>query len=435
MKPVTSKARGFEDFAPKGGGAELFEKVRQLGEELKRHRHACLDGLGVQLLGAADRRVGVREHDGAEHDVIMLGSNSYLSMTTHPQVVAASKAACERYGFGMGAVSLYAGTTDLHRELEQRIAAFYGEEDALLFPCGYTTNVGVVSAMCGPGDVVINDAANHASIFDGCALSGAEVKVFVHRNMRHLERVLKGLPDSQRGRLIITDGVFSMDGDVAYLDRMVELAEQYGARLMVDEAHAVGVIGATGRGTAERRGCMGRVDITIGTLSKAPAAIGGYCVGSAALIRYLRYFARTYFFSTSLPAPVVAGLIEVFKLFESDTAGREELWEKTTYMRSGLQRLGFDTGETESPIIPVMVGDEEVLAEFHNGLRRRGVFTSLVTYPAVRRRACRLRVSVMTALTYDDLDMALTVFGSLGRELGIVATREEGLRKEEVAVA
>jgi len=244
--------------------------------------------------------------------------------------------------------------------------------------------------------------------------------VFLHRNMKHLERVLKSLPKEQEGRLILTDGVFSMDGDAAYLDQIVDLAQQYNARVMVDEAHAVGVIGATGRGTAELRGCMGKVDVTIGTLSKAPGAVGGYCVGSSSLVSYLRYYARTYFFSTSLPAPVVAGLIEVFKLFEHDAAGRAGLWQKTDLMREGLQKLGFDTGKTESPIIPVIVGDEQLLAEFHNELRRRGVFTSIVTYPAVRRKECRLRVSMMSSLTEEDIKRALTVFEGLGRELGII---------------
>jgi 8-amino-7-oxononanoate synthase len=420
MKTDRRQECHFEDFIAGGGEFDIFHKIAEIDAALWASPQACLDGLGVQLLGAATHSVEVKEADGQSHNVIMLGSNSYLSLTTHPAVVAASKRACDKYGYGMGAVSLYAGTTDLHRELEVLIAQLYETEDAIIFPCGYSANVGVISALCGPGDVVINDAANHASIFDGCRLSGAEIKVFLHRNMKHLEKVLKRLPASQMGRLIITDGVFSMDGDVPPLDRMVELAKEYDARLMIDDAHAVGVTGATGKGTAEQFGCVGKVDVTMGTLSKAPAAIGGYCAGSASLVRYLRYYARTYFFSTSLPAPVVAGLIEVFKLILADRAGRAELWNNITYMLKGLKELGFDTGDTASAIIPIIVGDEEKLARFHNELRRRGVFTNLVTYPAVRRKECRLRVSVMNTLRRDEMDVALNILAELGEKYGII---------------
>lgn len=413
--------RHFEDFAPRNGGADLFEKVNQLDAYLHNSAPGFLDGLGLQIDGPVTARVPIREKDGTRHEVIMLGSNSYLSLTTHPRVVAAAREALERYGYGMGAVSLYAGTSTLHRELERQIAAFYGTEEAILFPCGYSGNVGVISALCGAGDIVLNDAANHASIFDGTVLSGATCGIFLHRNMRHLEKLLQRLPAAVKGRLIVTDGVFSMDGDVAPLEQIVELAARYGARVMVDEAHAVGVLGATGRGTAEKCGCQGRVDITYGTLSKAPGAVGGYVAGSAALVRYLRYYARTYFFSTSIPAPIVAGLIEVFKLMREDAAGRAQLWDNVRYLRAGLDALGFDTGSTESAIIPVIVGDEDKLAAFHNDLRKNGVFTNVVTYPAVRRKECRLRVSVMSALTRADMDQALGVFAAAGRRCGILS--------------
>jgi glycine C-acetyltransferase len=412
----------FEAFLPHDGDADLFDKVARLDACLASgHGPASVDGLGVQVLGPVAPRVDVREHDGHVHNVVMLGSNSYLSLTTHPCVVAAARAACETYGYGMGAVSLYAGTTALHRELEQLIAEFYGTEDAMLFPCGYTGNVGILSALCGPGDVIVNDSANHASIFDGCRLSGADIKLYPHRNTRILERTLERLPAERKGRLVVTDGVFSMDGDVAPLAEIVELAARHGARVMIDEAHAVGVVGATGRGTAEHCGCSGRVDITYGTLSKAPGSVGGYCAGTAALVRYLRLYARTYFFSTSLPPPVVAGLIEVFKLFREDAAGRRQLWDNIRALRGGLAALGFDTGDTVSGIIPVIIGDETRLAEFHNDLRAHGVFTNIVSYPAVRRRDCRLRVSVMSSLTPADIDYALGQFAALGRKHGVIA--------------
>ncbi len=419
--PEAEKAKkGFEDFMPKDGGDDIFKKINDLASFLTENHQDCLDGLGLQVLGAADHSVRLREPNQPDRDVIMLGSNSYLSLTTHPQVVAASKEACDKYGYGMGAVSLYAGTTDLHRQLEQLIAQFYKTEDAIIFPCGYSGNVGVISALCGKGDVVINDSANHASIFDGCVLSGADIKVYLHRNLLHLEKILKRLPPEQKGRLIITDGVFSMDGDVAPLREILDLAKQYNARVMVDDAHGVGVIGETGRGTAEKCHCTGEVDITYGTLSKAPAAVGGYCAGSAELVRYLRYYARTYFFSTSLPAPIVAGLIEVFKLLMEDNAGRDKLWKNVDYILNGLKQLGFNTGETESPIIPIMVGNEETLGRFHNELRHRGVFTNLVSYPAVRRKECRLRMTMMNSITQSEMDLALSILAELGRKYGII---------------
>ena len=418
----TEKAtQRFEDFMPKDGDADIFQKVNDLTSFVAENPQECLDGLGLQVLGAADHSVRLREPNQQDRDVIMLGSNSYLSLTTHPRVVAASKDACDKYGYGMGAVPLYAGTTDLHRQLETLIAEFYETEDAIIFPSGYSGNVGVISALCGKGDVVINDSANHASIFDGCLLSGADIKIYLHRNLKHLEKTLKKLPQNQKGRLIITDGVFSMEGDVAPLREIVDLATEYGARVMVDDAHALGVIGETGRGTAEKQNCIGEVDITYGTLSKAPAAVGGYCAGSAALVRYLRYYARTYFFSTSLPAPVVAGLIEVFKLLMEENAGRDKLWQNVDYMLKGLKQLGFNTGNTESAIIPIIVGNEEVLGRFHNELRHRGVFTNLVSYPAVRRKECRLRVTMMNSITQSEIDQALSVLAELGRKYGIIA--------------
>ncbi|HEY3378017.1 MAG TPA: aminotransferase class I/II-fold pyridoxal phosphate-dependent enzyme [Armatimonadota bacterium] len=411
----------FEDFLPAGGQQDIFTKLAALDRHIQQSAGDYVDGLCVQMLGPTDHRVTVQERDGERHDVIMMGSNSYLSLTTHPRVVAACQAACAKYGYGMGAVSLYSGTTDLHRELERLVADFYHADDAILIPCGYSANVGVISALCGAGDVIINDAYNHASIFDGCALSRAEVKVYLHRHMRHLEKTLAQLPDTQRGRLIITDGVFSMDGDIAPLTEILALADRYHARVMVDDAHGLGVVGPTGRGTAEHCGCSGQVDVTIGTFSKTPGAIGGYCVGSAALIQYLRYYARTYFFSTSIPAPIVAGLIEVFTLLRDDAAGRDQLWRNIRYLREGLDARGFNTGHSESAIIPIIIGDEAKLVQLNNALRRHGVYTNIVTFPAVRRKECRLRLCVMNSLTRDDMDTALAVIGRLGKAHGVIA--------------
>lgn len=415
-----SVEKHFEDFGPKDGRADLFAKIAELDRYLAETTEPCLEGLGLTLCGPAAHRARLREPNGREHEAIMLGSNSYLALTTHPEVVAASRKACADYGYGMGAVALYAGITPHHRQVEELLAQLHDAEDAIVFPCGYSANVGILSALCGPGDVIVNDAANHASIFDGCRLSGADIRVYLHRNMAHLERTLRRLPAACKGRLIVTDGVFSMDGDLAPLDRIVELAARYGARVMVDDAHGLGVVGPTGRGTAERFGCMKRVDLLCGTLSKAPGAIGGYCAGSAALIRYLRYYARTYFFSTSLPAPVAAGLVQVLRLIRDDRAGRDALWRNIAYLKDSLNRLGFNTGESESAIIPLIVGDELRLASFHAALRKRGVLTNLVTYPAVRRKECRLRINVMSTLSRADMDTALSIFAETGRSCGVL---------------
>jgi len=413
--------RRFEDFIPQDGDADIFAKADALDSYLGANPASYTEGLGLRMEGPAAHTCTVREHDGHSHKVTMLGSNSYLALTTHPAVVAASIKACAEYGYGMGAVSLYAGTTPLHRLVEEELSGLYGTEDAILFPCGYSANVGIISALCGPGDVVVNDASNHASIFDGCRLSGAEIKVYLHRNMRHLERVLQRIPDSVRGRLIVTDGVFSMDGDLAPLDEITDLARRHRARVMVDDAHGLGVVGPTGLGTPEHFGCTRGIDLLCGTLSKTPGAIGGYCAASASVVRYLRYYARTYFFSTSMPAPTAAGLVEALRLIRADAAGRDRLWRNIARLRDGLKALGFDTGDTESAIIPVIVGDEQKLAAFHNELRANGVFTNLVTYPAVRRKECRLRVSAMSTLTEIEIDAALSVFADVGRRNGIIA--------------
>lgn len=415
-----SNRKYFEDFASGAMQDDIFAKVTALNNFIDNNHQECLSGLGLEILGTADHQTTIKDDDGKIHDVIMLGSNSFLSLTKHPNVLKAAKDACDKYGYGTGAVSLYAGITDLHRELEWRLAALYGKEDAILFPCGYSGNVGLISALCGPGDVIINDAANHASIFDGCVLSGAEIKVYLHANMKHLEKILKSLPESKKGRLIITDGVFSMDGDTAPLDEIIVLAKKYHARIMIDEAHGIGVVGPTGRGTPEKYNCAADIDIIFGTLSKAPGGIGGYCAGSKELIKYLRYYARTYFFSTSIPTPIVAGLIEVIKLIANKETGHHKLWENIKYMRSRLVLLGFNIAKTDSAIIPVIIGDEDVLGKINNDLRHAGVFTNVVTYPAVRRKECRLRLNIMDSLTQQDMDRALALLEQYGKKYRII---------------
>ena len=412
--------QNFEEFIGTGGGEDLFDKAFKLADYLKNSHDRAEQSLGLELLSPVGANVRIQDRSGRRHEAIMLGSNSYLNLTTHPRTVEASEKALKKYGYGMGAVSLYAGITDLHKDLEMEIADFHGTEDAILFSSGYGTNVGVISALCQSGDVVINDIANHASIFDGCRLSGAEIKVYPHNNMKRLEQILSRLPETQKGRMIIVDGVFSMHGDMAPLDEITSLAGKHGARVMVDDAHGLGVVGPTGRGTAEFYGVSNLVDLNVGMLSKTPGGIGGYCAGKKEIIHYLRFYARTYFFSTALPAPTVAGLIEVFRLLKEDKAGRDKLLENVKYIKAGLKRLGFNIGDSNSGIVPIIVGDEEKLGLFHRDLIDAGVYTNLVSYPAVRRKECRLRLCILSALSETDMERALKAFETAGKRNGII---------------
>ena len=410
----------FENFVNTLDGEDLFDKTKRLDEVLSSNIMTGNEALGMVTMNKVQPESGIKEKNGHVHNVIMLGSNSYLNLSTHPQVMEGARQALEKFGYGMGAVSNYAGITDIHKELEKRIAKFYGAEDSIVFPSGYGANIGIISALCGKNDVIINDAANHASIFDGCMLSEADIKVFPHRDMKGLERILSRIPDEKTGRLIITDGVFSMDGDMAPLDKIIELAEKYNCRLMVDDAHGVGVVGPTGRGTSEYYGVMDKIDLNVGMLSKGPGGLGGYCAASRQIIQYLRLYARSYFFSTALPASVAGGLNEAFKLLEADNAGREKLWQNTEYLKSKLLENGFDIGHSQSAVVPVMIYSEPILFEMYEKLRQRGVYVNIVTYPAVRRKECRLRLCTMKDLTFKQIDKAVEIISDLGREYGLI---------------
>ncbi len=420
LKEKESMNIKFENFIDTLEGEDLFGKCDRVDEVLHSGILTGNEGLGMVTMNKVQPDSKIKEKDGRVHDVIMLGSNSYLNLSTHPQVMQGAREALEKFGYGMGAVSNYAGITEIHKELEARIAKFHGTEDCIVFPSGYGANIGIVSALCGKNDVIINDAANHASIFDGNVLSGAEIKVFPHRDMKGLERILSRLPEEKTGRLIITDGVFSMDGDMAYLDKIVELAEKYHCRIMVDDAHGVGIVGPTGRGTAEHYGVMDKIDLHVSMLSKGQGGLGGYCASTRKVVQYLRLYARSYFFSTAMPASVAGGLNEVYKLLETDTAGRKELWEKTDYLKQKLVDAGFDIGHSQSAIVPVMIYNEPILFEIYEKLRERGVYVNIVTYPAVRRKECRLRLCTMKNLSYEQIDRAVAILTELGKEYGII---------------
>ncbi len=401
--------------------ADLLAKAHEFARYLQAEREGGHDFFNREFLSPNRPRSVMRDRvTGQPRDVIMLGSNSYLGLTADPRVIEASVAAARKYGFGMGSVSLYAGTSDLHVELEHRLAKWYRCESAVIFPSGYAANVGTISALLRPGDVVVNDLFNHASINDGCRLSGARTYTYGHRNMRNLSRVLKTVTAEGASTLVITDGVFSMEGDVAPLDEIVPLVRQYGARLMLDDAHALGVIGPNGRGTAELCGVEGQVDITMGTLSKCLGGIGGCVAGCADLIDYLKFFGRSYFFSASVPAPIVAGALTVLDIIEQEPEHRESLWRCTRYMVESLKAMGYDITNTQSAIIPVVIGDENSLQAMLGELLEAGIFMNFVSFPAVPKTRCRLRMSMMAGHQQSDLDYVLETMRKLGKKYGVI---------------
>ncbi|NLI76364.1 MAG: aminotransferase class I/II-fold pyridoxal phosphate-dependent enzyme [Candidatus Riflebacteria bacterium] len=412
--PATTEAL----YEPPPDSPDLFAKAQAFLPRLQAVQDAGGYFYRRVLTTACGNRVRVRDpQTGAEREMILFASNSYLGLATHPRVVEAARRAAATHGYGSGSVALMSGTSDLHLELEARIARFYRCEAACLFPSGYHANVGTIQALLGPRDVALADLYAHASIIDGVQLSEGTLKYFPHNDPEALEALLRKAGKHFLGRLIVTDGVFSMDGDLAPLDRLAALAGRHGARLLIDEAHALGIVGPTGRGTAEVFGLEGKIDLTIGTLSKAPAGLGGYLTGRREVVEYVRHFARSYIFSTSLPAPTVAGLIEVFRLLEEDPAPRQALQANTAYLLDGLHRLGFDTLGSTTAIIPVLIPDEHKLRLACRELHERGLYVTPVTFPAVARGRARLRLSLSSTHTRADLDLLLSVLEDLKGKL------------------
>jgi glycine C-acetyltransferase len=351
--------------------------------------------------------------------VVNLSSNNYLGLTTHPRLRDRAQAALERYGVGSGSVRTIAGNLDLHVELERRLAEFKRTEAALVFQSGFAANAGTVAAVLGRDDVVVSDELNHASIIDGSRLSRATIKVFPHKNVEAARRILGELPPGTR-TLLITDGVFSMDGDLGPLPALCDAAEEAGAIMMVDDAHASGVFGANGRGTIDHFGVHGRVDIQVGTLSKAIGVMGGYVAGSRALIEFLARRARPFLFSTSLPPAVTAACIAAIDVLLEEPDLIDRLWENTRFFKAGLQAAGFNTGLSESPITPVIVGGAHLAAQLSDRLFEEGVLAQAVGFPIVPRGLARVRTIVTATHTREDLQYALDVFARVGAELDIV---------------
>lgn len=360
--------------------------------------------------------------------VISLASNDYLGLTHHPRMVRAAAEAATRFGAGSGAVRTIAGTMTLHEELEAALARFKETEAVLTFQSGFTANTGVIPVVTGEADLIVSDALNHASIIDGMRLSKAPRLVYPHADVDALRGILRtaaaeGRPDGAgpyRLILVVTDGVFSMDGDIAPLPGIVEAAEEVGAAVMVDDAHASGVLGRDGRGTVDHFGLKGRVAIQIGTLSKAVGVLGGYVAGSRVLREMLTQRARPFLFSSSHPPAVAAACLEAIRIFEDEPSLHERLWTNTRRFKAELTRLGFDTGASETPITPVIVGDPTTAIRFSDRLFEAGVFATSVVFPTVALDRARLRTIVTAGHTDEQLDRALEAFATVGRELGVV---------------
>lgn len=358
--------------------------------------------------------------DGKE--VINLSSNNYLGLTAHPKLRRAAIDAIRKYGVGSGAVRTITGTMKIHMDLEEQIARFKKSEACVVFQSGFTANAGTVSAILGKDDLIVSDELNHASIIDGCRLSKATIKVFKHKDIADCERVLKETENWNGKKLLITDGVFSMDGDIADLPALCDLAERYNCIMMVDDAHASGVLGNRGRGTVDHHNCHGRVDIQVGTLSKAVGALGGYVCGSRDLIDFLYHRARPFLFSTSHPPSVAATCQAAFDLLDSETGEKliKKLWSNTKFFKRKLKKLGFNTGKSETPITPVMVGDAAKAFDFSRELFDAGVLAMAIGYPTVPEGKARLRTIVTATHKRADLERAAEIFGGVGKKLGIV---------------
>jgi glycine C-acetyltransferase len=370
-----------------------------------------------------------KAHTSVDHrSVVNLSSNNYLGLTTHPALREQALEALQTLGVGTGSVRPIAGTMAIHMELEQRLAAFKKTEAAVVFQSGFTANAGTVSSILGREDVIVSDELNHASIIDGARLSRATIKVFPHRDVSAARKILEDLPPPpgsgpRRRTLLITDGVFSMDGDLGPLPALCDLADEFGCVMMVDDAHASGVFGSNGRGTVDHFGMHGRVDVQVGTLSKAIGALGGYVAGSRSLVEFLYHRARPFLFSTSHPPSVAATCIAAIDLLEREPHLIERLWENTRFFKQGLQTLGFDTGLSESPITPVIVGDGALAMRLSDRLFEEGVFAQGIGFPTVPKGKARVRTIVTATHTREELQFALDVFKKVGSELGILTAQ------------
>jgi len=352
--------------------------------------------------------------------VLNFCSNNYLGLANHPRIVQAAQEAVKKYGVGPAAVRSIAGTMDLHLELEQRLAAFKGVEAAITFQSGFAANLGTIPALVGKEDAVFSDELNHASIIDGCRLSGAKIIRYAHCNPEDLDRVLREERQKYPRAMVITDGVFSMDGDMAPLDKIYEVVKNYNAMLMVDDAHGEGVVGKGGRGIVDHFNLHGKVDVEVGTLSKAFGVVGGVSAGNPVVVEWLRQRGRPFLFSSAMTVPDVAACLAAVDILETSTELVDKLWENARYFKAEMGRLGFDTGLSTTPITPIMLGEAPLAQQFSRELFENGLFAMSIGFPTVPKGKARIRVMISAAHAREDLDKGLEIFAAVGRKLGVI---------------
>lgn len=382
-----------------------------------------IDGLKSQGLYNNIRTIGSPQGawltvDGKK--VLNFCSNNYLGLANHPALVAASKKAVDEMGVGPGAVRSIAGTMSLHVELEKRLAEFKGAQATITFQSGFTANLATIPALVGKEDVIFSDRLNHASIIDGCRLSGGKIIAYEHNDVKSLEEQIQANLKDYRRALIITDGVFSMDGDIAPLPAIYEVAKKYDILLMVDDAHGEGVLGKGGRGIVDHFGLHGKVDVEVGTMSKAFGVMGGIVAGKAVIIEWLKQRGRPFLFSSAMTVPDAAACLAAVDLLEDSTQLVDKLWENAKYFKSEMKRLGFNTGVSETPITPVMLGEAPLAQQFSRELFEAGVFAMAIGFPTVAQGRARIRVMISAAHSHDDLNKGLEAFRSVGKKLGVI---------------
>ena len=402
----------FERCYDPGGG--IAAKAEMLAQELALAPPPYYDGLHMTLLEGVKPITKIRTPSGEVRQMLMFGSNSFLNLNFHPRVIEAERKAAEKYGSGAGSPPLYAGTTDLHVELEETLAQFCGTEAALIFPAGYSGNLGVLSGLLRPGDTVFCDSMNHASLFDGVRLSGAKLVPYPHLNMKYLRKAVRS--DS----MIVSDGVFSMEGSLAPVDELVRIKQENDCLLMIDDAHGFWAVGEKGHGTADLFGVRDSVDLHYGTFSKALGSVGGFAAGRRDVIEYLRYYARSTFFSSALPATTVAAVLESIRIVAEEPEHLDNLKRNRDIFQSELEKRGFNTLNSRSAILPVLVGNEEKLGKFQMMLFDAGVFSNIGTTPAVAASKCRLRLNVMATHSPDQLESAADILERCAKQCGVL---------------
>jgi glycine C-acetyltransferase len=393
----------------------MVKKLQWIQDELQKLKD---DGLYNRIRTLSSPQGAWLVVDGKR--VLNFCSNNYLGLANHPRIVQAAQEAVKKFGVGPAAVRSIAGTMDLHLELERRLATFKGVGAAITFQSGFNANMGTIPALVGKEDAVFSDELNHASIIDGCRLSGAKIIRYAHCNPQDLERVLKEERTNYPRAMVITDGVFSMDGDMAPLDKIYQVVEKYEAILMVDDAHGEGVVGKGGRGIVDHFNLHGKVDIEIGTLSKAFGVVGGVSAGNPVVVEWLRQRGRPFLFSSAMTVPDVAACLAALDILESSTELVDKLWENTNYFKAEMRRLGFDTGTSTTPITPIMLGEAPLAQQFSRELFEAGLFAMSIGFPTVPRGKARIRVMISASHSKQDLDKGLEIFATVGRKLGVI---------------